>query len=385
MPLTRRGAIGTIGGSVLVTSVGKGSALTGAANVQEQENGSKLIEIGDLTTIDAHDTGDFAGIPIGGIACGTIYCSADGRLWIWDIFNEHHEGVVAADKPHSSLTSPHGGRLRERDGANYAQPPIVGSGPWQVFSGATLELRSRTKSKAFDTREMNANDWQNVQMLAQPPRAKVQFLDRTCPVKAELAAWSPYIPTAINRSSYPAIILDYELTNEGSEPLYATMRECLENRVLRGAGERNDCPIINEVFEQDQLHGVHMSADESRQPFGELPNTRERADFGSMTLAVLGEDATANAQGHPHLAGRSSKRSRRILGPRRLAQFSDQSTYSLVNARQSLSLSPGISQTYDFRRRLGTITSPSSTRGRDGTMPQDSVIRRRSHRQFMLA
>ena len=32
---------------------------------------------------------------VGGIACGTVYFGGDGRLFIRDIFNQHHEGVVA--------------------------------------------------------------------------------------------------------------------------------------------------------------------------------------------------------------------------------------------------------------------------------------------------
>lgn len=290
-----------IGASVLSVPVGlalaKAAAATGshARYPVPTPDIARLLGRGNRSSWPGDTAARYVGMPIGGIASGTVYLGGDGSLWCWDIFNEHHEGVVPARTADPAMPGARGRRLRERDGANYLHPPRAGSGPWQIFQGSALRIHEGNTPRFVP---LSAQGFGRIRFAGQPPAADVTFEDDALPVSATLHAWTPWIPLEVDASSFPATVLDYRWTNRSNRRLRVSLESWLENPVLRGAGERNDVPILNRAFDGGGFAGVSLEADLSA-PLADFPDPGERPDFGSMALLCRAPRARADADGFP--------------------------------------------------------------------------------------
>jgi uncharacterized protein (DUF608 family) len=252
--------------------------------------------VGARSRWTGRDAQRYVGMPIGGIAAGTLYLGGDGTLWCWDIFNEHHEGVVPARTADPIILGARGRRLRERDGANYLHPPPAGSGPWQLIQGTALRIFEG--SSRMTVLPLSKEGFRSIEFAGRPPAADVTFEDEAQPLSARLHAWTPYIPLDLTRSSYPAVVLDYHWTNRSRRTLRVSFDSWLENAVLRGAAHRNDVPLVNRVFRGDGWVGVALEADATGQ-LADFPDVRERADFGSLAILCRAAGARGDADGFP--------------------------------------------------------------------------------------
>lgn len=171
----------------------------------------------------AAGTLDKIGMTVGGIGCGTVYLGGDGRLFVWDIFNQPHEGVVP-----QNTSVPQGMEnimkrpVRERDGANYVNPPTPDSFPTPFRQGFELLIDGKT-------RRFQASDWAEVAFDGRWPLGQVDYRDPSCPLDARLTAWSPFIPLQLDDSNLPVTVLEITLRNPGGQPVSATCRGVLEN------------------------------------------------------------------------------------------------------------------------------------------------------------
>ena len=155
----------------------------------------------------------FIGMPIGGICCGTVYLGGDGRLWVWDIFNEVHEGFLP-------------GQSGARNGVNYVSPPTEHSPLDQGFA-----------LKIGDTvRRLDGTGWQDITFQGEYPLGKVRYADPASPVSVTLTAYSPFIPLNADDSGLPAVLCEWTLENVSSKAIDAEIGGWLQNAVRLSSG-----------------------------------------------------------------------------------------------------------------------------------------------------
>ena len=179
-----------------------------------------LFERGEPTVYRGADL-KYIGMPVGGICAGQLYLGGDGRLWLWDIFNQH---VGTGDSQYA-----------------HPQPPTS-----PLAQGFVLKVGE--KAMALDT-----TGFSDVSFRGQYPVGTVQYQDPAVPVQVTLDAFSPFIPLNTGDSSLPATILRFTLRNTSATPVEATLTGTLENAVAlhhrqAGPGTRRNRVVNGEGF-----------------------------------------------------------------------------------------------------------------------------------------
>ncbi|MCM2375194.1 GH116 family glycosyl hydrolase [Aporhodopirellula aestuarii] len=161
------------------------------------------------------DSLKYIGMPVGGIACGSLVIDGAGQLYVWDIFGAQPMGLVKQDVelPEGYIGFKNGLRktIRVHDGANFMNPPTVEKFPPPVKSGFALKLTGGAEY------QLGSDDWDTVEFEGQWPVGNVSFTDSASPVSVELKAFSPFIPLNVEDSKLPATVMAYTLINESSK------------------------------------------------------------------------------------------------------------------------------------------------------------------------
>lgn len=149
------------------------------------------------------------GMPIGGICCGQMYLSGDGRLWCWDIFNAPGTAMVSG-----------------RNGEHYVTP--FSSATPSVSQGFALKINSASGPSYF---KLDSSGFANVTFAGQYPIGTVGYSDPTCPVQVTLQAYSPFIPLNADDSGLPATIMEFTLANVSGAAVDLELAGWLQNAV----------------------------------------------------------------------------------------------------------------------------------------------------------
>lgn len=124
---------------------------------------------------------NYIGMPVGGICCGQVYLSGDGRLWHWDIFNQ--------------------GVKTDTGGSHYAKP-------MPVASAVDLGFQIRVNG---ETRSLDRTGFPQTRFRGAYPIGFVDYRDDALPVHISLEAFSPFTPLSdaglVHRDVKPENIL----------------------------------------------------------------------------------------------------------------------------------------------------------------------------------
>ncbi len=155
----------------------------------------------------------FVGMPIGGLCAGQLYLGGDGRLWLWDVFNQ------PPPPDFSSSAGPH-----------YAKPLDPFS---PIEQGFALRVTAAGRSQA---RALDRDGFKDIAFRGQYPIGRVDYRDPDLPVTVALEAFSPFIPLDFEDSQLPATVMEFTIGNSGRETVEIELAGWLENAVCLGSG-----------------------------------------------------------------------------------------------------------------------------------------------------
>lgn len=270
----------------------------------------------------------YIGMPVGGICCGQLYISGDGRLWLWDIFqsNYEREGPAEGDQ----------WRLDQFSMGGLYQKPRISSkqnNRFQVQNGFAVRYKTNGVEKTYS---LDKKGFTDISFRGEYPIAKVTYKNPDLPFSVHLKAFSPFIPLNVKDSAIPATIMSYQIYNDGKEELNLDIGGWLENKVCPQIADL-DFKRTNTVLRSENKTTVMMSAS------GDGLNKRK--GFGNMAISLIGDNANHNASARLQLADYESCVFKEKVVT--AADFNANET-ALGGLAVSLNILPGESQTVTF-------------------------------------
>lgn len=243
-----------------------------------------LYERGNATTYKkSKNELQYIGMPVGGICAGGVYLGGDGRLWLWDIFNQNQTGAVP-----KTLSIPlkdfNKETINNTDGTLYLEPSTQTSVLQQGFA------ISVTQNGTTYIKKLKETDWAEICFEATYPVATITYSEPGFPVEVTLCAFSPFIPGNAFESGLPATIQSITIKNISGDEVAVDILGWLENKMLCYAEKtEKDFNRVNSTVKGDHLQGIHLHCNTGNEKLKQAP------DFGDMFFGSLTSEATCIA------------------------------------------------------------------------------------------
>lgn len=218
-------------------------------------------------------------MPVGGICCGGVYVGGDGRLWLWDIFNQNQFGAVPKTLP-IKLDGFNIKEIRNGEGTLYLEPSTYIS-PLQQGFALTIQHNGTTTTK-----RLHADDWDEVVFEASYPVATIHYTDKALPVQVTLEAFSPFIPGNADDSGLPATVQAITIKNLSTDVILVNIIGWLENKMLLYTEKDNKgFTRSNKAVKNTSCSGVELGCSVTDK------SLEQAGDYGSMFLSSTNKKA----------------------------------------------------------------------------------------------
>ncbi|MBS1665753.1 MAG: hypothetical protein JST58_00100 [Bacteroidetes bacterium] len=290
----------------------------------------------------------YIGMPVGGICCGTVYLGGDGRLWLWDIFNQNQLGAVTKILP-IKLDTFDVKEINNIFGTLYLEPA---TNIRPINQGFALLIQHNDKTIV---KRLHQEDWEEVIFEAIYPVATIKYIDHHLPVEVSLQAFSPFIPGDALHSGLPCTIQSITIKNHSDKPINVEIIGWLENKLLlHTAKKETDFNRRNELMKSASCTGILLTCDSKNKALESAP------DFGNMAFATTAKNSRSILDG-----AKMDKETIKNISD--LDHLSSDSPVALLSTKHELK--PGQSIVQDFiiswfmpnNKLSGDATSQSAT------------------------
>ena len=223
----------------------------------------------------------YIGMPVGGIFTGTVYLGGDGRLWLWDIFNENQTGIDPKTIDWD-LNLHVGKKVRPQDGSAYVQP-AKNIRPLEQGFAFKIVKQGKTIVK-----KMEAADWDEILFEATYPMAKIHYLDHTLDLAISADVFSPFIPLDENNSGLPCTIYSFSIKNNSKEKVSVSILGWLENKVAIKSSKPED-NRINTCQKYSNSKILSSSIKENK-----VADQKKQPDYGTLAIGSLDKTSFGN-------------------------------------------------------------------------------------------